>query len=117
MIKKSNMLSMVKQAVPMLEMAGINLDTILQSALSTLPEFFASKIKIYQDQHPELNVVIMITTRINEETKINEFWLVPVGVEGTEIKEQFTPINLTEILSSFTLTEVINNPEILENKL
>ncbi len=120
MNKQQNMLSMIKMVLPKLSMFGININEILQTSLKFLPAFFLEKIKPFQDANPDLNVVIMITTRPNEAGE-DEVYLVPVGVDGNVITKQDTPLNLNEFLSTLDIEEILKNagenePESTDNE-
>jgi hypothetical protein len=119
-MENSNMLSMVKKAIPLLSVAGLDIDKLLQDSLKFLPKFFIEKLDQFQAQDPDLKVVLMITTRNNEFTNEDEVWLIPVGVDGIEIKKQYEPLNLNDFISQINITEMINesdniDPEIESN--
>ena len=110
MNKETNMLSLLKQILPKLSMFGINLNEILQTSLKFLPKFFMEKTNNFQKKYPELNVVIMLATQKNE-NEVDEIYLIPVGLDGTEIKEQDTPLNLNEFLSQIDIEEILKNSD------
>ena len=110
MNKETNMLSLLKQILPKLSMFGINLNEILQTSLKFLPKFFMEKTNNFQKKHPDLNVVIMLATQKNEFSE-DEIYLIPVGLDGTVIKEQDTPLNLNEFLSQIDVEEILQNSD------
>lgn len=110
-----NMKTILKKAVPMLKNFGLDLDEILQNSLKFLPGFFTDKIKQFQDQDPELKVVIMLTTFYDQEKQQEEIWLVPVGTKREDkystIVKEYEPLNLNVFLSQINLEELLNKDD------
>jgi hypothetical protein len=102
----TNTLALIKKAIPLLSVAGIDIDKILQESLVFLPQFFLDQMKKFKDQDPDLNVVCMIVNR-KDEIDGDQVWLVPVGVDGVEIKKQYEPLNLNEFISKIEISKIL----------